>query len=275
MIESRNHTTELDMRARGRVAPLLELSDRLLLGLVLAAVVFLIVYFSMFPLLPAVWQTPGSLPLYWLGIIGAALLLVSMLFVGVKRSGHGGSPPAWFAAHVVAAIMGMVLVAVHSAGALKEPPALMFLALLGLSIAGVWARIRVARQMSATFGARYNNFGAVDAARRERLREIIARKTELLTQLAPSASEGTFSLRAIHWCAKPLLAFPYARLVREENRLIGGRRTLPAVQAYWRWVHMVLGVIFVLGLLSHLFTVTFMADYVAAGRPITWPHVSW
>jgi hypothetical protein len=269
------HAPKLNKAARGRVFALLELNDRLLVGLVLAAVVFLIAYFAVLKLLPTAWQTPGSPPLYILGIIGAALLLVSMLFVGVKHSGHGGSPPAWLAAHVVAAILGMVLVAVHSTGALKEPPALMFLALLGLSVAGVWARTRVARQMSATFGTRYHNFGAVDAARRERLREIIASKTDLLARLAPHASEGTFSLQAMHWLGKPLLAFPYARLVREENRLIGGRRTLPAIQAYWRWVHIVLGLMFVLGLLCHVVTVTFMADYVAAGQPIIWPHVAW
>lgn len=275
MIENREHTPKLNKADRGRVAAIRELSDRLLVGLVFVAIVFLIVYFSILKLLPVAWQTPGSPPLYWLGIVGAALLLVSMLFVGVKRSGHGGPPPAWFAAHVVAAILGMVLVSVHSTGALKEPPALMFLALLGLSVAGVWARTRVARQMSATFGTRYNNFGAVDMARRERLREIIARKTELLAGLAPNASEGTFSLQAIHWFGKPFLASSYARLVREENRLLGGRRTLPPIQAYWRWVHIVLGLIFVIGLLCHVFTVTFMADYVAAGRPITWPHIPW
>lgn len=275
MIGKIEHTPNRNKRAGSRVVALLELNDRLLVGLTLAAVLFLPTYFSILKLLPVAWQTPGSTPLYILGIIGASLLLVSMCFVGVKRGGHGGAPPTWFAAHVVAAIVGMVLVAVHSAGTLKEPPALMFLALLGLAATGVWARTRVARQMSATFGTRYNNFGAVDAARQERLREIITQKTELLARLAPHASEGTFSLQAIHWFGNPLLAFPYARLVREENHLIGGRRTLPAVQAYWRWVHIVLGLIFVLGLVSHVFTVTFMADYVAAGRPITWPHISW
>lgn len=268
-------TANINVRSGGRFVGFLQLGDRLLLGLMLAAIAFLVAYFSILALLPAAWQTPGSPPLYVLGIIGAVLLLVSMVFVGVKRSGHGGAPPAWFAAHVVAAILGMVLVAMHSAGALDQPPALMFLALLGLSVVGVWARTRVSSQMAATFGSKYQNFGAIDAEQREQLHTIIARKTALLAQLAPGASEGTFSLQAIHWCSRPLLAFPYARLVRQENRLIGSRRALPPVQAYWRWVHIVLGLFFVLGLLCHVFTVTFMADYVAAGREITWPHVAW
>jgi hypothetical protein len=261
--------------ARGRFVVWFALGDRLLVGLMLAAVAFLTIYFSIFALLPAAWQTPGSLPLYLLGIIGAALLLVSVVFVWVKRTGHGGAPPAWFAAHVVAAILGMVLVAIHSAGSLSRPPALMFLALIGLAVVGGWARMRVSSQMSATFGTRYKNFGAVDPSRRERLQEIIARKQELLSRLDLEASEGTFALRAVHWCVKPSLALPYARLVREENRLIGARRALPPVQAYWRWVHVVLGLVFVIGLLSHVFTVTFLAEYAAAGREITWPHVSW
>jgi hypothetical protein len=275
MIGNMESTPNMNDRSRSRFVVFLQLGDRLLVGLMLAAVAFLLAYFSMFALLPAAWQTPGGPPLYLLGIIGAALLLVSVVFVGIKRSAHGGAPPAWFAAHAVAAILGMVLVAMHSAGSLNQPPALMFLALIGLSVVGVWARTRVSSQISATFGTKYKNFGAVDADRRERLQEIIARKTELLSRLAPDTSEGIFSLQAVHWCGKPLLAFPYARLVRQENRLIGARRALPPVQAYWRWVHIVLGLVLVLGLLSHIFTVTFMAEYVAAGRKITWPHVSW
>lgn len=260
---------------RGHLAVVLELGNHLLIGLTIVAVVLLAVYFSILALLPIAWRTPGSPTLYVFGVVGSVLLLVSVVFVLVKRAGHGGAPPAWFAAHVVAAIVGMVLVAVHSAGSLNRPPALMFLALIGLSVVGVWARTQVSSQMSATFGTRYKSFGAVDPARRERLREILSQKTDLLLRLEPSASEGTFALRAVHWYSKPLLAFPYAQLVREENRLVGARHTLPPVQAYWRWVHIVLGLVFVMGLVSHVFTVTFMAEYVAEGKEITWPHISW
>ncbi len=260
---------------RGRLAVVLELGNHLLIGIALASVIFLAVYFSILALLPVAWQTPGSPLLYVFGVVGAVLLLVSVVFVLVKRTGHGGAPPAWFAAHVVAAILGMVLVAIHSAGSLNRPPALMFIALIGLSVVGVWARTQVSSQMSATFGTRYKNFGAADPVRRERLREILSRKRNLLLRLDPRASEGTFSLRMDHWYSKPWLAVPYARLVREENRLVGARHTLPPVQAYWRWVHIVLGLVFMIGLISHVFTVTFLAEYVAEGRDITWPHISW
>ena len=251
------------------------LGDRLLVGLMLTAIAFLAVYFSMFAWLPTTWQTPGSLPLYLLGVVGTALLLVSMVFVWVKRTGSGGLPPAWFTAHVVAAILGMVLVAVHSGGSLTRPPALLFLVLIGLSVVGVWARTRVSHQMSATFGSRYQNFGAMDANRRAQLQQIISRKQELLLRLDPTAKEGTFSLQIVHWCRKPWLAWPYARLAREENRCIGTRRALPLVQAYWRWVHIMLALVFMIGLVSHVFTVTFLAEYAAEGREIIWPHLSW
>jgi hypothetical protein len=65
-------------RSRGRFASFLQLGDRLLLGLMLATVAFLLAYFSILALLPAAWQTPGSPPLSVLGIMGAALLLVSI-----------------------------------------------------------------------------------------------------------------------------------------------------------------------------------------------------
>jgi len=251
------------------------LGNRLLFGLIISAIVFLVVYFSIYTLLPNALQTPGSLPLYVIGVVGTLLLLVSIVFVWAKRTGRVGLPPAWFMAHVVSAILGMVLVAVHTAGNLTRPPALIFLPLIGLSLVGVLARVIVSDQMSATFGSRYQNFGDMNENRKILLQQIISRKKELLLHLDPNASEGTFSLQFLHWCLKPWFAFSYARLEREENRFIGARRTLPLIQAYWRWVHIVLALVFVIGLVSHVFTVTFLAEYAAEGREIIWPHFSW
>ena len=251
------------------------LGNRLLFGLIITALAFLVVYFSLFTLLPTAWKTPGSLPLYVVGIVGTLLLLVSILFVWAKRTGYVGLPPAWFLAHVVSAILGMVMVAVHSAGTLTQPPALIFIPLIGLSLVGVLARVMVSDQMSSTFGSRYQNFGNMDENRRILLQQIISRKKVLLLQIDPYASEGTFSLQLLHWCLKPWLALSYARLERKENRFIGARRALPLMQAYWRWVHIVLALVFVIGLVSHVFTVTFLAEYIAEGQEIIWPHFSW
>ena len=107
------------------------------------------------------------------------------------------------------------------------------------------------------------------------MQQIISRKKELLLQIDPYASEGTFSLQLLHWCLKPWLALSYARLEHKENRFIGARRALPLTQAYWRWIHIVLALVFVIGLVSHVFTVTFLAEYIAEGQEIIWPHFSW
>lgn len=275
MIDNLAKMADMKERANSSFLAWFELGDRLLVGMMLAAILFMTIYFSILPILPSAWQNPGSLLLYLCGTVGAVFLLASTVFVIVKRTGMGGAPPAWFLAHVVLAILGMMLVAIHSTGSLKQPPALMFLALIGLSVVGVWARIRVSSQMSATFGTRHRNFGAMNAHRQARLHEIILKKQQVLLRLDAKASEGMFSLTVMHWCWKPRLALSYACLVFHENRLIGTRSALSPAQVYWRWVHIMLGILFVIGLVSHVVTVTFFADYVAAGREITWPHVLW
>ena len=244
------------------------------MGLALLAAADLVLYFSILPMLPPAWNTPGSPPLYLLGVAGGALLLVSMGFVLAKRTRRGGAPPAWLFAHVVAAIIGMVLVAVHSAGFVGNPPALLFLVLIALAIIGIWARTRVSRRIAETFATRYGNFRPVDPVTRHRLGEIIEKKTGLLQRLDPTAAEGTFSLTPAHWFQCPLLSLAYGRLVSKENRLIGARRSLPVIQAYWRRVHIMLSLLFVVGLLIHIFTVTFFAEFAAQGREVTWPHFS-
>ncbi len=250
------------------------LANRLLLGLLLAGVLVLVAYFSALPWLPAAWKTPGSPPLYALGVAGGASLLVSMGFVAAKRSARAGPPPAWLRVHVVAAMLGTVLVAIHSAGSLGRPPALLFLVLIALAMLGVWARTRVSRQMSGTFATRYENFAPPHPFITERLGQFIAAKTRLLESLDPAASEGTFALTPAHWLRRPWRAFCYNRLARSETRLIGARKSLPAIQAHWRRMHILLGLLLLLGVAAHIFAVTFFAGYVADGREITWPHFS-
>ena len=65
-----------------------DLPDLMLVWIVGAAAVAAGAWFALLrPVLPAQWSTPGSLELYFAGVIGALLLLVSMVFVVVKRSG--------------------------------------------------------------------------------------------------------------------------------------------------------------------------------------------
>lgn len=253
-----------------------DIGNSLLLWTVVAIVACLVAFFVWQPYLPKPWRTPGSPELYLTGVAGAALLLVSMVFVLAKRTGRGGSPVAWFAAHVFAASVGTVLVAIHSAGYLRRPPALLFLAILGLIALGVWARVRVARRMSATFGTKHQSFRPLDSSQRDALKAIIAEKQTVLATLDQDAREGTFSVTLSHWLRKPGAARAYTRLVREENRLMGTRGMVGAEQAYWRPLHLALAYIFVLGIFIHIITVTFFAGYVAnyTYGEIDWWHLA-
>lgn len=252
-----------------------DLNNRLLVVLVAGVIVVLVLYFWLVrPLLPVAWRTPGSPTLYVSGVLGALLLLVSMAFVVAKRTGRGGSPQVWFIAHVVCATLGSILIAVHSAGFLRRPPALLFLALLFLAVLGVWARLRGSRQMAATFANKQRAFAPVGNSDRSRLAAVISRKRELLRSIEPQAVEGTFSLTLSHWIRAPRSALAYARLVREESVLVGNRASVGSRQAYWRPLHLVLAYLFVLGILIHVITVTFFAGYVADGGAITWWHLT-
>jgi hypothetical protein len=242
--------------------------------LVAGAAVVLIVYFSALQqALPPAWRAPGSPELYLTGVAGATLLLVSMGFVLAKRTGRGGPAPAWFHAHVVGGTAGAVLVAIHSAGFLRRPPALLFLALVALVVLGLWARTRGASRMAATFASKRTSFAPADPARRQQFAQIIAAKRALLARLDPGADEGTFSLTLAHWLRSPGASILYAKLVRAENRLMGTRASVGLEQAWWRPLHLAIAYVFVLGIVVHVVTVTFFAGYVADGGPITWWHL--
>ena len=160
------------------------------------------------------------------------------------------------------------------ADAVAEPRDLGALRSLAAVIPSGWARVRLARRMSATFGTKHQNFRPLDTTQRAALHEIIARKQGVLGTLDPDAREGTFSLTLAHWLRRPRAALAYARLVRAENRLMGTRGAVGAEQAYWRPLHLALAYLFVLGIFIHVVTVTFFAGYVADYGDIYWWHLA-
>ncbi len=248
--------------------------DARLLQLTAAAVVAIVLWFVIRGALPEMWRTPGSPALYLTGVAGVLLLLVPVVFVLVKRGGHGKDPVGWFNAHIVCSLAGMVLIAVHSGGFLRRPPALLLLALVALAVLGVWARVRGSRRMAATFASKAPAFKVPDAETRERLRTLIVEKRRLLAELDPAAIEATFSVNLPHFLRSPRLALAYRQLAREESRLLGTRGAVTPQQAWWRPLHMALAWLFVLGVVIHVVTVTFFAGYVADGGPITWWHLT-
>lgn len=247
--------------------------DARLLQLTAAAVIAIVLWFAVRGALPEMWRTPGSPALYFTGVAGVLLLLVPVAFVIAKRGGYSANPVGWFNAHIVCSLAGMVLIAIHSGGFLRRPPALLLLTLVALAALGVWARVSGSRRMSATFASKAPAFNIPDTATRERLRALIIDKRRLLAELDPRAIEGTFSVNLPHFLRSPRLALAYRKLAREESLLLGTRGAVSAQQAWWRPLHMALAWLFVLGVVIHVITVTFFAGYVADGGPITWWHL--
>ncbi len=128
--------------------------------------------------------------------------------------------------------------------------------------------------MAATFGSKVAAFSSPDAATRARLASIIARKRTLLPALAPQANEGSFSVTLPLLLRNPGTALAYRAFEREEARLLGTRRAVPAAQAWWRPLHLAIAWAFLAGVLIHVVTVTFFAGYVADYGPIGWWHLS-
>jgi hypothetical protein len=251
-----------------------DIPNRPLIAASVVAPALLALYFLALPLMPEVLREPGSPALYLIGVVGTLLLLVSAVFVAVKRTGRGGSPVPWFIAHVGGGMVGFVLVAVHTTGKFDRPPALLLLNLLALMALGVWARVRANRSMADTFGTKLGGFKAPDPAKRGALAHILAEKEALLERLDPMAREATFSVTLGHLVRSPAAALAYLRLVRAEERLMGTRGSVGAAQAWWRPLHLALAATFVVGVSIHIVMVTFFAGYVADGGPVTWWHLT-
>jgi hypothetical protein len=254
--------------------PSRDIDNRRLVLLSAAALAAIAGWFALRHWLAPAWREPGSPQLYLAGVAGALLLLVPVAFALAKRGGASRDPRGWFNAHVICSLAGAVLIAVHSGGFLRRPPALLLATIVALAALGAWARLRGSRRMAATFASKTHVFAAPDAGARERLRQLIAAKRALLKDLDPAAFEGTFSVALPHLLRKPRLALAYARLAREEARLLGTRAAVGAAQAWWRPLHLALAWLFVLGVAIHVATVTFFAGYVAAGKPISWWHLA-
>lgn len=254
--------------------PRRDLSDRALVHALASAGALLLIYYMVKPWLPPEWHASGSPVLQSLAIAGSILLLMPLAFVVAKRGGKSTAPTHWFAAHISASIIGFILVAIHAAGRIGRPPILLLLALVVLALSGAIARLRLSRHMATTLGTKRAPFRGVDPELQGRLRELIARKIEVLKALDPAASEATFSVTLRHVLRAPLLSLTYARLAREESTLIGARASVGAAQAWWRPLHIALAYLFLAGLAIHVVVVTFFAGYVAGGRPITWWHLA-
>jgi len=251
-----------------------DLADRRLLIWVAALALAILGYLAAKPFLPAPWQRPGTDILQPVAALGAVLLLAPFLFSLGKRGGHSQIPNRLFILHVGASLLGMFLVSLHAAAAFTGPPLVLIACLALLVLTGVVARVHVSSRMASTFGRKSAPFQAGDPDLKTKLRALIDKKTALLARLDPQASEALFSPSLRHFLTAPLKSLAYARLVREEARLIGARRSVSRLQAWWRPVHMALAWLFLVGLVLHVVLVTLFAGYVADGRDIYWWHLA-
>ena len=64
-----------------------DISNRVLTGSLLTALLLLALYFLLLPYLPDAFQTPGNPVVYLVGVVGSIFLLVAAVFVWVKRTG--------------------------------------------------------------------------------------------------------------------------------------------------------------------------------------------
>ncbi len=247
------------------------ISNRLLATIISAAFALSLLCWLLWPQPPHFAARSGSAALMLVALVGSLLLIASATAAVAKRSGHGAR--RFYRAHVWLAAIGFLLVAIHSKGNLTRPPALLLALLAALMVLGYWARSYGAAAMATTFGRKHAGFVAPAAEDTNRLRELIDTKKSLLQRIDRNADEALFSLTPSHWLKTPRLAFAYHRAVIQENTIVGTRRSVRPLQAWWRVLHQLLAVGFIVGLLLHVILVLFFAGYVADGNEVYWWHL--
>lgn len=223
--------------------------------------------------LPAPGSTSGQIA----GAIGALLLLAPMTFSLLKRSQSTSSPPAWFIVHVLFSVLGCCFIIVHIATAdWISPPGFVLLLLFTLILQGGLLRSVVSAGFSLQFAhsASAGGFQPTDNLDKAALSALIERKRSLLLTLSPSADEGLFSPTLRHWCLQPWRSFQYQRMAETEARMIGVRQAAGLKLGWSRRLHMLLGLVFYLGLISHVIVVLFFAGYAADGGTVDWWYIT-
>ncbi len=236
--------------------------------------IFIAVIHALRPLLPLPWRIAGSDVLYTVGIVGAVLLLVPATYSMIKRGENDSAPRLWLAAHIVAGVLGVVLITVHSAGQWTRAPAMLVLLAYFLVVQGAWARSIGAAKLAQVMASRSAALMTPKAVDRDALRALLDAKQALLARLDPMAAEAMFSPARAHWLRHPVLSLAYVRLAHREAVMIGARGTVGSDLGNWRRLHMAGAALLTMGIAIHVVTVTFFAGYVADGGKITWWHLA-
>lgn len=222
---------------------------------------------------------PGAPVGQILGVVASVLVLAALLYLPAKRTDALQAPNRRLVlAHVLVGAGALGVALAHSRLVVNQLPILVLLALLGLYGTGLYGRLLASRRMGPTFGRGGQPFRPAPALP-DSFRRIIDRKRELLARIEPAASEATFTLLLSHWTRRPMLAVRYYGLSLEERRQMRAleaasyQSQMGALERWWRVGHLVLAWLVILGLLAHVITTLFFAEFAAGGREIYWWHL--
>jgi hypothetical protein len=174
-------------------------------------------------------------------------------------------------------LLGGGLIFIHVAsGNWFTPPGLVLLLLVFLILQGSLLRAVFSRDFSLLFArsSAARGFTSPESLNKSELRHIIDEKTRLLSAFAPNEDEALFSPNLKHWLRAPLASFKYQRLAAREAALVGARNSAGVKLSWSRRIHMVAGLLFYLGLLSHIVVMLFFAGYAAQGEAIDWWYIT-
>jgi len=246
-----------------------------------AAVVVGAAYAVLVPWLARYDVRPGAPVGQSLGIAAALLMLATLSYLPAKRSDALSEPNRRLVrAHIAVGLVGAGVALAHSRLVVGHPPILVLLAFLGLLGTGAYGRVVASRRLAPSFGRGGHPFRPAAAAPAA-LRDLADHKRAMLASLDPGAREGTFALRLSHWAAHPLRASRYyAASLVERSRMralsaAGYQTQMSALERWWRIAHLVLAWLAVLGLIAHVVTVLFFAQWAAGDRQVYWWHVRW
>ncbi|MGH7321653.1 MAG: hypothetical protein ACRELA_18800 [Candidatus Rokuibacteriota bacterium] len=222
---------------------------------------------------------PGAPVGQTLGVIAAGLMIATLLYLPAKRGDVLTVPNRRLALlHIILGSVGAAVALAHSRLVVTEPPFLVLLAFLGLLATGLYGRLVASQRLGPTFGRGGNPFRSGGGPPDE-LRAFAARKRALLARVDPGAREATFTLSLGHWNRQPLRSLRYYVLSFEERRRMraleaaGYRERMGLLEQVWRVGHLLLAWLAILGLLAHVTTTLFFADFAAGGREIYWWHL--
>jgi len=222
----------------------------------------------------------GETRLHFLGILGGGLILLSACGYLLKRLplSSGGSQLLSFF-HIQIGMVGFVLASIHVSGRFGKLPLLVFLALLGLVLTGIYGRFFANLLPRHPYAQNFQAFQFPASKKsRSRLNTLLEQKQHILNTIAPLSIEGLFSLQLQHWLRNPIYTWRYYLLDKQENSLARSQYRFREennylLQSHWRTLHLIMLILTLLGLITHITVTLFFPDIASRGSEVYWWHI--